>query len=271
MQRKRATSLQMDSQVQNEGEYDYVPEHLVSPFTVQSRLKSKGHLQRVYNEDFIDMGVVPPAKHPGLISRRQSDPGRVSPARLRYGGSCSSSDDEEYERSPRSYSPRHFVGPVPEEDSYLTGTMEGRLSPGLSSSPRRRISHQRYNASLPVNTLMGDESPRIRPRAFRSNSLPVHFMSFEVGEAVGALAKSPVSTDAIKSGKLSSENSKSALAAGTAASITSTKRAHVSRWISTEEPLLESILEENGARVSKPRRLSMPQCFSSEKYTKALP
>ena len=268
MQRKRATSLQIDGQIQNDGEHDFVPEHLVSPFTIQSRLKTKGHLQRVYNEDFIDMGVIPPVKHPSLISRRQSDPGRISPARHRYGGSCSSSDDEEYERSPRSHSPRHFVGPVPEEEGYLTGGLDGRLSPGLSSSPRRRLVHQRYSASQPMNTLMGDESPRIRPRAFRSNSLPLQFMPFEVGEAVGALAKIP--TDLIKRNRLP-DGSKSGTSGSQGVPISGTKRTHVNRWVSIEEPLLESILEENGARISKPRRLSMPHCFSSEKYSKALP
>ena len=271
MQRKRATSLQMDGQIQNDGEHDFVPEHLVSPFTIQSRLKTKGHLHRVYNEDFIDMGVIPPVKHPSLISRRQSDPGRISPAvRHRYGGSCSSSDDEEYEKSPRSHSPRHFVGPVPEEEGYLTGGLDGRLSPGLSSSPRRRLVHQRYSTSLPMNTLMGDESPRIRPRTFRSNSLPLQFMSFEVGEAVGALALRNVSPDQIKRNKLP-DGCKSGTGGLQGTTVSSAKRTHVNRWVSIEEPLLECILEENGARISKPRRLSMPQCFSSEKYSKALP
>ena len=271
MQRKRATSLQIDGQIQSDGEHDFVPEHLVSPFPVQSRLKSKAHLQRVYNDDFIDMGVIPPAKHPSLVYRRQSDPGRISPAARhnRYGGSCSSSDDEEYERSPRSHSPRHFVGPVPEEEGgYLTGGLDGRLSPGLSSSPRRRLVHQRYSASLPMNALMGDESPRIRPRAFRSNSLPLQFMPFEVGEAVGALAKVKVSPDVIKRNRLP-DGAKSGNVAAT--QVSSAKRTHINRWVSIEEPLLESILEENGTRISKPRRLSMPQCFSSEKYSKTLP
>ena len=34
MQRKRATSLQIDGQIQSDGEHDFVPEHLVSPFPV---------------------------------------------------------------------------------------------------------------------------------------------------------------------------------------------------------------------------------------------
>ncbi len=268
----------MEAQVQNDGEYDFVPEHLVSPFPVQTKFKAKGHFQRVYNEDLVDMGVMPPGKHPPLVSRRQSDPGgRASPAAAAmtasrhrgFGGSCSSSDDEEYERSPRSYSPRHFVGPVPEEDGSLLE--HGRMSPGLSSSPRRRLMHQRYSTALPITALMGDESPRIRPKAFRSNSLPLQFMPFEVGEAVGALAKVPAAGDLIKRTK-AVDSSKSSSVIGGGVQISAAKRAHgIGRWISTEEPLLESIVEENGAKVCKPRRLSMPHCFSADKYTEALP
>ena len=232
------------------------------------------------------MGVVTAAKHPSLVNRRRSDPGRVSPAllmaRQKYGmagvGSGNSSEDEDRERdsrSPRSVSPRPFITGVPDaEPHYPTSNLhvEGRLSPGWAS-PRRRLSQPRHSACGAyggIGTVAGHESPRLRARKSRSNSLPIAVWpdksALEIGEAIGALAmntndqgtnkkSSPVDTVP----PVVSQHSLHPLSA-----------AQASRCVSIEEPPLEAILEETGSRAQSQRRFSVPHSISPSLYARAV-
>ncbi len=280
----RRRSLQMEGRLQHLGEHDYVPEHLVAPI----RPKIKGALQRVVNDDLVDMGTVTASKHPSLVKRRCSDPGRVSPglllARQRLQSSGSSSDDEEHERTPRSRSPRRLIGSLPEDECYPSSSLhvEGRMSPGWAS-PRRRLVQHRHSACVALNPLAGDESPRIRARKSRSNSLPMaHNLwpersALEVGEAIGALAtkgnngnnETPSSTNSATS--LKDTNSQQASAMHTqAAQQAAIRRTSANRCVSIEEPPLEAILEEAGSRAQYIRRYSMPNPAYARAATRAL-
>ncbi len=281
----RRRSLQMEGRLQHLGEHDYVPEHLVSPI----RPKIKGPLQRVVNDDLVDMGTVTASKHPSLVKRRCSDPGRVSPglllARQRLQSSGSSSDDEELERSPRSRSPRRFIGSLPEDECYPSSSLhvEGRMSPGWAS-PRRRLVQHRHSACVAYNPLAGDESPRIRAGKSRSNSLPMaHNLwpersALEVGEAIGALAtkgsngnsETPSSTNSATNPKDTNSQQASAAMRTQAAQQAVIRRASANRCVSIEEPPLEAILEEAGSRAQYIRRYSMPNPAYTRAATRAL-
>ena len=284
LQRRRAASLQIEGRIQHLGELDYVPEHLVSPFLHQDRHKLKGPLQRVVHDDLVDMGVVTAAKHPSLVNRRRSDPGRVSPALLQARqkymgmalGSGNSSEDEDRERGPRSLSPRPFITGVPETEGHYPASnfhIEGRLSPGWAS-PRRRLSQPRHSACGAyggIGTVAGHESPRLRARKSRSNSLPIAVWpdksALEIGEAIGALA--------MNTNDQGSNNKKSS-PVDTVQPVVSQHTLHplsaaqASRCVSIEEPPLEAILEETGSRVQSQRRFSVPHSISPSLYARAV-
>ena len=264
VQRKRAVSLQMEGRIPHLGEQDFVPEHLVSPILLQGRQKLKGQLQRVVHDDLVDMGVVTAAKHPSLVQRRQSDPGKINPAlmqaRQKYIGSARSSTEEDLKPRPRSQSPRRLIGSLPEgkslPSSYLQ--VEGRLSPSLTS-PRRKLLQHRHSTCvnyLPATATAGDETSRMRPRTVRSNSLPVAALwpdrsALEVGEAVGALAVPNKQVDkkrTLQPVNLNTPRSQ----------MPSMKRPLTSRCMSVDEGPLESILEESGTRSQFLRQYSVP-------------
>ena len=286
IQRRRAASLQIEGRIQHLGELDYVPEHLVSPFLHQDRAKFKGPLQRVVHDDLVDMGVVSAGKHPSLVNRRRSDPGRVSPAllqaRQKYMGvgleSGNSSEDEDRDRdrdsrSPRSLSPRPFITGVPETEAhYPTSSLhiDGRLSPGWAS-PRRRLSQPRHSACGAyggIGTVAGHESPRLRARKSRSNSLPIAVWpdksALEIGEAIGALAMNT------NGDKMNSPVDNAQPVGTTAHSLHPSSAAQATRCVSIEEPPLEAILEETGSRAQSQRRFSVPHSISPSLYARAV-
>ena len=267
VQRKRAVSLQIEGRIQHLGEQDYVPEHLVSPILLQGRLKLKGPLQRVVHDDLVDMGVVTAAKHPSLVQRRQSDPGKINPAfmqaRQKYLGSSRVSMDDDLK--PRSQSPRRLIDSLPEGKSYpgSNSQVEGRLSPSLTSPRRKLLQHRRSTcvSYIPTPAVAGDESPRIRPRTTRSNSLPVGILwpdrsALEVGEAIGALA---VPTKKVHDSKRTLQP----VSLNTPRTqLPSAKRPLTSRCVSVDEGPLESILEESGSKAHFLRQYSVPHTTS---------
>ena len=287
IQRRRAASLQIEGRILHLGELDYVPEHLVSPFLHQDRAKFKGPLQRVVHDDLVDMGVVTAGKHPSLVNRRRSDPGRVSPAllqaRIKYMGvgSGNSSEDEDRDRdrdrdrSPRSLSPRPFITGVSDTEAhYPTSSLhiDGRLSPGWSS-PRRRLSQPRHSACGAyggIGTVAGHESPRLRARKSRSNSLPIAVWpdksALEIGEAIGALAMN-TNDQGVNKRNSPVDNVQPV---GTAHALHPSSAAQTQRCVSIEEPPLEAILEETGSRAQSQRRFSVPHSISPSLYARAV-
>ena len=264
VQRKRAVSLQMEGRIPHLGEQDFVPEHLFSPILPQGRQKLKGPLERVVHDDLVDMGVVIAAKHPSLVQRRQSDPGKINPAlmqaRQKYISSASSSAEEDLKPRPRSQSPRRHIGSLPEGESLPSSYLqvEGRLSPSLTS-PRRKLLQHRHSTCanyLPTTATAGDESPRRKPRTVRSNSLTMAALwpdrsALEIGEAVGALATPNKQVDmkrTLQPVNLNTPRSQ----------MPSTKRPLTSRCVSVDEGPLESILEESGTRPQFLRQRSVP-------------
>lgn len=265
VRRKRAVSLQMERRLpysQPSTEHDYVPEHLVSPFSAQGgRHKLKGPLQRIVHSDLVDMGVVTAAKHPSLVQRRQSDPGKINPAliqaRLKYAGSASLSLEEDLRGSSarsRSHSPRRLIGSLPEDEACSGSVVqvEGKVSP-RSGSPRRKLTQHRHSTCVNYSPLMGDESPRMRARKTRSHSLPMSVTlslensALEVGEALGALAQ-PKEKRTLPTKNLLSSRS----------AVPSTKRPAISRGVTLEEGPLESIREESGSKLQFLRQYSAP-------------
>ena len=283
LQRRRAASLQIEGRIQHLGELDYVPEHLVTPFLHQDRAKFKGPLQRVVHDDLVDMGVVAAAKHPSLVNRRRSDPGRVSPAllqaRQKYMGSGNSSEDEDKEvKIPRSPSPRPMITGIHDTDTHYPAStlhVEGRRSPGWAS-PRRRLSQPRHSACglsypgvIPA-VVAGHESPRLRARKSRSNSLPIAVWpeksALEVGEAIGALAVN-TNDQGTNRGSSPVDNSQPV---GSQHTLHPSSAAQANRCLSIEEPPLEAILEETGSRAQSHRRFSVPHSVSPSLYARAV-
>ncbi len=268
VQRKRAVSLHFESKMGPAlPEHDYVPDHLVSPIFLQGRQKLKGPLQRVVHDDLVDMGVVTASKHPSIVQRRQSDPGKISPAlvqaRLKYASSGSVSLEEDLRSRSRSQSPRRLIRSLPEEEE--TGPTSGflteeKMSPSMGSSPRRKLMQHRHSTCANCSPrTAGDESPRRRARTMRSNSLPMPFTlwpdrsALEVGEAVGALAKPSKQTDG-KSRTLQTVNLNAQRSV-----VPSGKRPVVGRCLTVDETPLECILEESGSRSQFLRQHSAPQ------------
>ncbi len=290
LQRRRAASLQIEGRIPHFGELDFVPEHLVSPLLHQDRAKFKGPLQRVVHDDMVDMGVVTAAKHPSLVNRRRSDPGRVSPAllqaRLKYMGSGNTSEEEDREKPARPLSPRPLITGVPDLDTHYPASglsVEGRRSPGWSS-PRRRLSQPRHSACAAYggigSVVAGHESPRLRARKSRSNSLPIAVWpeksALEVGEAIGALAMNTNDPGANRSGSPIDTlqpvggGGGGGGGGGTQHTLHPSSAAQAGRCLSIEEPPLEAILEETGSRAQSHRRFSVPHSVSPSLYARAV-
>lgn len=190
------------------------------------------------SDDFVPLHLVSvsPGRHTGFGSRRRSDPGRVPlyATRSPFGSSDSSEDDEmPPDRSPRARSPRRLY---PEDECYPSInvlTVEGRLPQGFVS-PRRRL----YPPSS-KQSQYNDEGPR-RARTMRSHSLPLPDRAMlggvPIGEAVGALAST-------------GRSSPDTLSPHARQGIPKRGRC----FSTTEEPILEAILEEAGA----PKQLSL--------------
>lgn len=275
-QRRRATSLQMESGYHPVGEQDYVPDHLVTPILHATRPKIKG-IHKMVADDIVDKGKVVQCRSSNIVERRQSDPGNISynllSLRQRKRGSLSSSDDEDYSRSPGSVSPRRQLGSRGTEDECYPMSsfvpVDGKHSPGWAS-PHRRLYPQKHSTCGTYSPVRGDESPQIRSRRPRANSLPLatfwpDVSSLEIGEALGALAIDPSKEEFNRYLDSDITYSKNLVQIS---QVNAVKRL-VNRCLSTDDQPLEAIMEEAGSRSHTARRFSVPQSLYSTGYTYA--